>query len=64
MISKADVSKLLEPQVADHFPNLISFPTDPVQLSIAISTKRIADFLDAMYIENDGRPALHVRDLR
>lgn len=33
-------------------------------VSAAISLKRIADRLDSFYTENDGRPALHVRDLR
>lgn len=63
MINMAEIKKLLEPTAVAQFQGLISFKTDPVQLSIAISTKRIADILDSMYIENEGRPALHVRDL-
>lgn len=64
MINLADLSKLIEPTATAQFQDLIATEVDPVALSIAISTKRIADFLDYVMIENDGRPAIHVRDLR
>ena len=54
-----DFSKLLEEDAADQLKYFLK-PDVPVLLSIAISTKRIADTLDQLVVHSHyGRPQLN-----
>lgn len=64
--TQQDLIDLMEPTAANAPIDTLSSGgmQELAIVSAAISLKRIADYLDGMYIENEGRPAIHVRDLR